>query len=213
MKRFKRTAEKLAQEITVNKRQYLLTAGLFLLGILSGSIAAITTGETPHHPIKDFLDRFLSAYPLQGAAKSEVFLLSLQNHLRLAALMWISGWFVWLLPVGLLQVGSKGFRTGFTVACLLKCYGLRGILLAILIILPQNLLLIPALCFFMVYQLRFSADRRYLRRFMPPTPLKRQVYLHNLAVTAVFLFLLLLCTLIESCIVPTLLQPFCSLFY
>ncbi len=203
---------KCTRELSDNKRQYALAAGLFLLGILIGSIAAITSKRADSAEMKAYFDRFLSAYPLQGAARSEIFQISMLNYLRLAALMWIAGWLVWLLPLGALQVGIKGFRTGFTVAYLLRCYQLRGILLAVISILPQNLILIPALCFFMVYQIKFAADRRHLRGVGAGSALKRQVYGHNLAMTGVFLALLLICALIEGYIVPTMLQPVCGLF-
>ena len=210
MKKTYYISEKLIKELNHNRRAYLITAAVFLLGILAGSISAASGGGNAE--AKAYFDRFLSGYPLQGAAHSEIFQLSLMNYLPMAVLLWCSGWFFFLLPLGAFQIGIKGFKTGFTICYLMQCYHLKGALLALLSVLPQNLILIPALCFYMVYQTKFAADRRHLKYLNHASPVKRQVYLHNVIMTGIFLSLLLLCALIESFIVPTLLQPVCGLF-
>ena len=206
----KNFVSKLTQEFADNKRLYIPVVMLFFLGILIGTISALTSSSDAD--VKNYFDRFISAYPLQGAGRSEIFRLSLLNYLHLAALLWISGWFVWLLPLGAIQIGLKGFRTGFTIAYLLKCYQWRGFLLALMAILPQSIILIPALCFFPVYQIKFAADRRIILKGGASAVLKRQIYCHNLAMTSIFLLMLLLCALIEGYVIPTLLQPVCGLF-
>ena len=210
MKKAWHISDQFIRELNNNRRAYLITAGIFLLGILAGSIIAASGNDNTE--LKEYFDHFLSGYPLQGAAHSEIFQLSLTNYLRMAVLLWCSGWFFFLLPLGAFQIGMKGFKTGFTISYLMQCYHLKGALLALLSVLPQNLILIPALCFYMVYQTKFAADRRHLRSLNNTSPLKRQVYLHNLLMTGIFLALLLLCAFIESFIVPTLLQPVCGLF-
>lgn len=209
MRKERKCTARLAQELHAHKPQYLLAAGIFLLGLLAGSFGAVRDTDAS---IQDYFQRFLSAYPLQGAARVEIFRLSLLNYAKLGLLLYLSGWAFWLLPLGALQVGIKGFRTGFTVACLLRCYRLRGALLAGLAILPQSILLIPTLCFYLVYQFQFAADRRYLRGAGRTSALKRQIYCHNLLMTLLFLGLLLLCALLESYVTPTLIQPICGLF-
>lgn len=196
-------------ELIANKRLYISVIILFFAGIVIGTSSA-STGSADD--AKNFFDRFLSAYTLQGVGGSEVFRLSLLGYLRFAFILWCSGWFVWLLPVGALQIGAKGFCVGYTIACLMRCYQWRGFVISFAAIMPQILALIPAVCFFGVYQLKFSADRRLIAKGNANAALKRQIYCNNLVMTGLFLIMLTLCALIESYAVPVLIKPICGLF-
>ncbi len=199
----------LSKELTRNRRQYFWITGLFLLGILTGAISAALSDSMPE--MKEYFNTFLSAYPLQGTAKAEVFKLSLLHYLQLALLLWSSGWYVWLFLLGPLQVLGKGFRIGFTVVCLLRCFRIRGILFAVFSILPPNLIFIPTLFFFAVYQIHFLSDRRYLAGGSVGNQIKKQIYGKNLLHFGCFLLLLFLCALIEGYLVPSILRPLCGL--
>lgn len=212
MKKSNPTLTKLKASILREKRRYLFALGLFLVGILLGSITSACADSSTTEEIKGYLKRFFSAYMIQGTAKSEAFRLSLMNHLQFALWLWISGWFLCLLPIGFFQTVLKGFRTGFTITYLIQCYHFKGILLSLIAILPQNLILLPAICFYLVYLLQFSSDRRHIRKGNVPAVVKKQIYGHHGIMTGIFLLLLLLCALIEGYIVPTLLQPLCGFF-
>ncbi len=210
MKRYQIFYTALSKELTQHRRHYLWITGIFILGIILGTAAAVASDDKSQ--IRDYFDLFLSAYPLQGAAQSEIFKLSLLNYLQLALMIWVSGWYLWLLPLGILQVAAKGFRTGFTISCLLQCYQFRGALLAFLSLLPQNLIFLPALCFFTVYQFQFLSDRRYLAANAGQTVFKKQVYRKNAVFFACFMLLLIVCALTEGYVIPTLLHPLCGFF-
>ena len=194
------------------KRKYSLVLAIFLFGLLLGSITSACAKAETAQEMKLYFDRFFSSYMIQGTVKSEAFRLSLMNYLQFALWLWISGWLIWLLPLGFFQCMLKGFRTGFTVTYIIQCYPFKGILLSAIAILPQNLLMLPALCFYLVSQMQFATDRRLIRKGGASSVVKKQIYGHHGIMTGLFLLLLLLCSLIEGYIVPTLLQPLSGFF-
>lgn len=194
------------------KKRYLFVLLLFLAGILLGSLRSAWMDAVSTEEIKTYFDRFFSAYALQGTAKSEAFRLSLINYASLFLCLWLSGWSLWLLPVGIFQVILKGYRTGYTITYLLKCYHLKGLLVTTLGIIPQSLILLPALCFYLVCQTRFAINVTHLKKTVLSSAVKKQIYGNHIIKTLMFLFLLLFCSFIEGYIVPTLLQPFCGIF-
>ncbi len=199
---------KLIQE----KRKCILVFIIFFFGLLLGGITSVCANVETTHEMQEYFHKFFSAYMIQGSAKSEAFYLSLMNYLQFALWIWISGWYLWLLPLGFFQCMLKGFRTGFTITYLIQCYPLKGILLNAIAILPQTLLLLPALCLYLISQVQFALDRKLMRKSAVSATIKKQIYGHHCIMTGIFLIILLLCSLIEGYIVPTLLQPLCGFF-
>lgn len=146
------------------KKRYFFVFLLFGTGILLGSITAARIKSDSVAEMKSYFDRFFSAYTLQGTAKSEAFRIALINYAQLLFWVWLSGWSFWLMPIGFFQVILKGFRTGYTIIYFLKCYHFKGILVTTLSILPQNLILLPALCFYAVFLIQFAIDRKNLKK-------------------------------------------------
>ena len=209
MKRYHQLYTDIANTLTVHRYEYFGISILFFIGILTGSIFAATSDN--YFKIRDSFAIFWSAYPMQSAAHSDILQSSLLHYLQLAVLLWLSGWSGWLLPVGVIQIIAKSFRTGYVVACLLRAYSLRGMAIALLSLLPQNLILIPALCFDGVYQISFFKERRYIAGNPGQHTLKRQIYRRNAKVTLLFLLLLFFCAWLESYVVPVLLHAICGI--
>ncbi len=181
---------------------------IFIVGIISGSLF---TSFSTLDQTKKYTDVFLTSFPLQGVSKTEIFKLSLINQLKLFFFLFLSGWHIFLFPVGLLQIFLKGFRLGFTISGLLKFYHFRGFLLSFFALFPQNLLLLPAILFFAVYQMIFLFEERtpFLKKQLH---LKKGPCLKNLFVSFTILFFLLLSALIEGYFIPSTLQFFRNFF-
>lgn len=203
---------KLNQELKSNKRFYVFAALLFLAGIVLGSIfSAVSDAETDSN-IKGYIDKFLFAYPLQGAAGSEIFKLSAMNNIRFLIILSTSGCFIYLIPLGAFQIGLKGFRIGYTIAYLLKCYGFKGILLALFSVMPQNIILIPLVCFFFVSRIKSALSGKSIAGTGVSFSAKRKFYTKDLIISITVIAIVLICSVIEGYLVPIFLKPVCSLF-
>ena len=194
------------------KRRYIFVLLLFGAGILFGSLSAVCLESTGVADMKSYFNSFFSAYALQGIAKKEAFRISLLNYGQLFFWLWLSGWSFWLFPISIFQVILKGFRTGYTITYLIKCYHFRGIFITILAILPQNLVLLPVLCFYTVFLIRFRADRSNLKKNILSPAIKNQIYGNHAIITLLVVLFLLFCAFIEGYVVPTMIQPFCRIF-
>lgn len=109
-------------------------------------------------------------------------------------------------PLILLAVGARGYIVGFTVGYLVKQEAGRGLVLALVGVLPQNLCYVPAFIGAGAVALYFSITLLHRQH----APLRRLgVY------SLIFLFFLLLVILgswLEAYLVPLLLRLFAPLF-
>ncbi len=137
----------------------------FLLGTLGGAIAAnlLPVAE------KDGMIQFLQEMPNQDVVPS--FGALFWKYLKYDLLIWLGGW----MQMGLFLSGAaflfRSASVGFTSAMFLMTHGLKGIFLAMISFLPQNLLLIPA------YILMMSAALYYMMQWQetgPKRTLKRE---------------------------------------
>lgn len=146
-----------------NKLIFLTVIFVFIFGVVAGGYSLVTVpGEDLSH-IRDYTDRFFSTILINPSDFKAVFLKNFFDDFKLITLIWISGFFVFLTPVSLIQLFFKGFRTGFTIAYLTGVYKLKGITFSLLNYFTGNLIFLPLIIFFTVYSIK-NAVKKY-RRF------------------------------------------------
>ena len=188
-----------------NRILFILTAFCVLAGMIIGSLSAVSIKDQRFDALGEYLNNFLSAYGIQSAKRSEVFAFSLYTNIKILLFMWASGLWVGFIPFGLLQLGIKGYKLGFTAAFLVQLYGGKGILLVLVSLLPQVMILFPALMFYAVFNLKFAIELRRIRlRGKLPD---KEVYFKNFLALLFVLIILVLCSLVDSFIVPTVIKP------
>lgn len=188
-----------------NRLLFVLTVFCIMSGTVIGSLSAASISGERFDALSGYMNNFLSAYGIQSANRSEIFLFSLYANIKILLFMWVSGLWIGFIPIGLLQLGIKGYKLGFTVAFLIQLYGGKGIMLILVSLLSQVLFLIPALMFFAVFNLKFAVELRRIRlRGNLPD---KDVYFKNFLALLFVLIILVLCSLIDAFIVPTVLKP------
>ncbi len=207
MKKTKVVSSILLKEIHKNKRKYILFISIFFLGILFGTI--MTAISNSFSEIQTYVDTFLSSYSLHGTSKKQVFLLSIQNYIKFSFFLWVSGWHPWVFPLCFLQVFSKGFRIGYTTACFVQCYRLKGIILSFTTLLLQNTIFLPAMLASAVYQFQFLSDRKYIIARKTSPEFRKQLYLKYIVCLFFYSIILILCSFLEGYVIPVLLRPLC----
>ena len=125
----------------------------FLLGTLGGAAAANLLPSAE----KDGMIQFLQEMPNQDVIPS--FGALFWKYLKYDIIIWAGGW----MQMGLFLSGAaflfRSVSVGFTSAMFLMTHGVKGIFLAMISFLPQNLLLIPA------YILMMSAALYYMMQW------------------------------------------------
>lgn len=136
----------------------LFLAAVLIAGVVAGALLASRLDEAAQRQLAGFLDQFLS-----GAATArlepgapEVWRWSLEQNVRTAVLLWLLGVTVVGSPGVLALVFLRGLTLGFTVGFVVAQWGAKGVLLALLAVVPANLLALPALLVLGVAALSFS---------------------------------------------------------
>jgi stage II sporulation protein M len=125
---------------------YVLVAVLFAVGSLFGALAAASLTPGQESGVALEVRSFVDAVK-QGdlGPRAEVTRTALaRDVVRTAGLCWVLGLSVIGAPLILVIVFSRGFLLGFTVAVLVKELAVGGLVVALVAVLPQSLLSVPA---------------------------------------------------------------------
>lgn len=200
-------AESFGKHAAQNRFKYIsITAALFLgliTGAVFGSNGSISSG---------YAENFISMYKLQGAASSQIFTYSFISYLRLAAIIWIAGRFMFLIPLIYIQVAAKGFGIGCTISYIVSVFGVSGTVFCFLSMFMQNVIFIPALIIYSVHRINFAAAYRTVRSSPSAFKQRRKLNTEDLEAFLIFFAAAMLCTCIEAYVVPPLIKPFCTKF-
>ncbi len=136
---------------------YAVVAAMFAMGFVSGTVAVTALDGPGRQELAQYLDGFFRSLPetppepgtlLRDAIATDV--------LRTTGLMALLGLSIIGSPFVLALVFLRGFALGFSVAFLSSQQLLRGLALAVLAVLPHNLLAVPAMWVAAVAALGFA---------------------------------------------------------
>lgn len=158
----------LQQNVRENSSLYLFTIVLFIMGVGFGAVVVNSLGLTQKQELFMYVSQFfheLKSDNITDPLRS--FQNSLGHYLKYVGFMWILGLSIIGLPLILLMVFLKGVVVGFTVGFLVNQLQWKGLYFAIVSVLPQNLLVIPAIIIVATAGISFSlhlVQSRFLKR-------------------------------------------------
>jgi stage II sporulation protein M len=125
---------------------YLFTLVLFTMGVCFGAVVVNSLELTQKQDLMGYLGQFFLEFK-QGIELNPkaAFQQSFMQYLKFVGLMWVLGMSIVGLPIILILVFLKGLVVGFTVGFLVHQWHWNGLLIAGVSVLPQNLLVIPAI--------------------------------------------------------------------
>lgn len=196
----KKISDTLSVYITKNKVLFIFCTLIFLLGLAVGAQFLKFVPEADFLNIRAGMDTYFSVSEIQSVSKWDSALSCLGKNLSTIFLIWISGFFVFLIPVIFLQLFLKGLRLGFSVAFLCGMYGAKGISFSFVQVLAGNFIFVPMIIFFSVYSIKFARKTYRLKPWIK----KRREYITNFEV----IFLLLVITVGMAMFYGYVLSPF-----
>lgn len=193
---------KLSTHIADNKFKYLLS----IISLLVGLSIGIANASKAEASAVSYIDTFFSSYIIGGTSSSSVFFKSVLLNLRTFGIIWLSGWFVWLVPLNFLEVGAKGYSIGYAYTFFILSEHLKGLAFSLITLLLQNMIVIPSIVIYSVIQLNFAIrfDKVYKSQALYKE--RKRLIIGNMIILAVILILLLICGYIEGFITPFLLK-------
>ncbi|TWH48959.1 stage II sporulation protein M [Sporomusa sp. KB1] len=145
LKLFRRNA---ADYIRANIVAYFFMILIFVIGIVIGAMAVKTLPDEQKIELVGYLRVFFQGLTEQpsGIGTTQSLLTSvIGNNSRLIGIMWLLGFTIVGIPFVLFMVCLRGFVIGFTVGFLVNEYVMKGLLFAIVAVLPHNFLAVPAI--------------------------------------------------------------------
>lgn len=129
----------------------------FFIGVVCGALAIKVLPEGQKAELVSYLHLFFSGLS-QGAVISRPELLweTLAHNVKIILFMWLLGFTIVGIPFVVFLVFTRGFIIGFTVGFLVNEYVMRGLLFAVVAVLPHNLFAVPAVLLTAVAATGFS---------------------------------------------------------
>ena len=154
--------DNICRYIKSNKLVFAMVIMIFISGVAFGGYTLLGLTEARMSELKNYTDKFFSVNVLNLSDRKAVFQHNLFESIKIITLIWVSGFYVFLIPVSLVQIFLKGFRCGFTIAYLIGVYGLKGMLYSFFNYFSGNLILLPLIILFTVYCIKNSASKNKL---------------------------------------------------
>ncbi len=200
----------LSNHLKRNKWKYMLAFLSIFLGVLTGSLTASMSSVDKFESIDLYVKNFVSAYNLQTVDGAEIFRFSVYNSIKVILFMWISGISVWLLPLSFVQLVSKGYKLGISMAAFVRIFGLRGVLFSMVSALPQLLLFLPAMAVYAVFNIKFATTLFRIRGQRVASNIKNEMYLNNFLHLLGIITVSVMCSLVDAFVMPIILKTVCS---
>lgn len=149
MKKDKRVKllEIIKEHVSNNKKEYILVALIFVIGIFLGVLFINQIQEAQKIEITSYLNSFIDKVKnMENLNHIELLKSSMGQNIVLAIILWFFGTTVIGIPIVFGLVLYRGFCLGYTIAICITIMGLpQGLVFVLLLLLLQNILLIPAI--------------------------------------------------------------------
>ena len=148
--------DKLKNKTTSNKKIIVFLVGLFLIGLIAGSIFITIISKSDQALVKEYIKEFVNK-----ADKNKLNYLealknaSLSNGLFIV-IVWLLGFSIIGIPIVIFMYFSKAFILGFSLSSFILQYKFKGLLLALIYFFPHHVVNILAYTLILIYSLKIS---------------------------------------------------------
>lgn len=135
---------------------YILSALCIGIGFVIGVyiVKYMTTSDKGN--LLSYLTDFIKGKNGNSESSRMILFQAIKNNIPLILVIWFLGLTMIGIPIILIIDVLKGFTIGFTVAFFINGFGIKGIGMAMLGVIPQNIIYIPCIIFLSVIAMEFS---------------------------------------------------------
>lgn len=153
----KRVGQTIQAYVREHQSLYLFAIVLFTMGIIFGAIIVNSLALPQKQELFGFLQYFFTNINQKGITEPNLhFQQAFGHYLKTVGIMWMLGLSIIGLPMILLLLFIKGIVIGFTVGFLVNQLQWQGLTFSLMGVLPQNMLVVPALIIVGVSGISFS---------------------------------------------------------
>ncbi|WP_026881350.1 stage II sporulation protein M [Clostridium akagii] len=135
---------------------YVLSSVCMCTGVVLGVYTVKYMSSFERNDLLGYLTSFAKNDGLKSINYNQVLLESIKNNIPLIAIVWFLGLTMIGIPIILVIDALKGFTVGFTVTFFVNGLGIKGVWMALLSIIPQNIIYIPCIMITSVLAMEFS---------------------------------------------------------
>ena len=137
----------LYNHILNNKRGYFIISILFFIGLIVGVLFINNMNDTKIEEINNYFNNMINNIKnYENIDFGNLFKQSVTSNFVTILILWFGASTIIGIPIVYGAIIFKGFSIGYTISCILACFGVgKGILIALSIMLLHNIIFIPAM--------------------------------------------------------------------
>lgn len=197
--------EKMNSNFKENKIFYLLVLTFFFVGILLGAYTIKYMDGVDGKDLSDYFTGFVKSITNQEIKTHELLLSIIKNNILTVVLIIALGFTIFGAPLILIIDLIKGFTLGYTFSFLLTTFEGKGIWIALVSTVPQNLLYIPFFVGISIISLELSSAK-IKQKFFGGARFNKNMYSELFIKLSFFFILFIVGVLIECYISPGLIR-------
>lgn len=197
--------EKMNSNFKENKIFYLLVLTFFFVGILLGAYTIKYMDGVDGKDLSDYFTGFVKSITNQEIKTHELLLSIIKNNILTVVLIIALGFTIFGTPLILIIDLIKGFTLGYTFSFLLTTFEGKGIWIALVSTVPQNLLYIPFFVGISIISLELSSAK-IKQKFFGGARFNKNMYSELFMKLSFFFILFIVGVIIECYISPGLIR-------
>lgn len=197
--------EKMNSNFKENKIFYLLVLTFFFVGILLGAYTIKYMDGVDGKDLSDYFTGFVKSITNQEIKTHELLLSIIKNNILTVVLIIALGFTILGAPLILIIDLVKGFTLGYTFSFLLTTFEGKGIWIALVSTVPQNLLYIPFFVGISIISLELSSAK-IKQKFFGGARFNKNMYSELFMKLSFFFILFIVGVIIECYISPGLIR-------
>ncbi|MBR6034059.1 MAG: stage II sporulation protein M [Clostridia bacterium] len=197
----------LLEHIKNNTKEYTILLSIFIIGIIIGVLLINHTSNNQRLELSNYIYNYVSNFDNCKDELDNIKILndSIINNSITFLVLWIVGLTATLTPIIYGMVLFKGLCLGYTMSTIIGVLGVnKGLVFAISLLLPQNLILIPAILAMalsgIIVHTRTSLDyneRIFDRKKKYKESLKHEIIRHS-AFSIIIIFFVIISCFVEA---------------
>jgi stage II sporulation protein M len=135
---------------------YLITILFLSTGAILGIYSVKYMSDSDKNSLINYITSLSKSTTLESINNKAIFIEAIKSNLPIIIGYWFLGLTIVGIPVILILSVFKGFSIGFTISFFIHSLKDKGLILAILGVLPQNIIYIPCIILASVLSIQFS---------------------------------------------------------
>lgn len=141
----KRNINRASELIMSSRSSFAAALFFFFLGVSAGIFTELMMSGAEKESMISYLDKYFLLTNPNDLSFWDIFMKSAGNNLGLLFIMFLSGITAIGFPAALVALIYKGMALGFSAALLIESMSFKGVAIVFTSMVPQNLIIIPAI--------------------------------------------------------------------